>query len=67
MGVCNMIVKKIVTLKLFKIFTNLTLGEFEELTTLVVSTIACHMCDLENGAHSFFLTTFKVDSHDSAI
>lgn len=47
MGVCNMLVKISMTLKLFKIFNNFTLGEFEELTTLVVSTISCHMCDLQ--------------------
>jgi len=47
MGVCNMLVKVFATLKLFKIFTNFTLGEFKELTTLVVSTITCHMCDLQ--------------------
>jgi len=67
MGVYNMIVKNFVTLKLFKIFTNITLVESEELTTLVLSTITCHMCDLENGAHNFLFTTFKVNSQGSAI
>ncbi len=47
------------TLK-FKIFTNFTLGESKELTTLVVSTIACHMCDLQMRLVGFWSQFFKL-------
>ncbi len=59
MGVCNMLVKIIVILKLFKIFTNFTLGESEELITIVVSIIACHMCDLQMRLTIFWSQLLK--------